>query len=112
MDNVFLFLVLFKTSELIAAEYPCYIDLKKNKSSFTVRSSDWINEKFILVHLRQGSYTCSGVYKKCIRISSSRNYSSRGGKLIENISVKDKALPTPSPVSFSYYPSGELYHVV
>lgn len=29
MDNVFLFLVLFKTSELIAAEYPCYIDLKK-----------------------------------------------------------------------------------
>lgn len=25
MDNVFLFLVLFKTSELIAAEYPCYI---------------------------------------------------------------------------------------
>lgn len=31
MDNVFLFLVLFKTSELIAAEYPCYIDLKKIK---------------------------------------------------------------------------------
>lgn len=31
MDNVFLFLVLFKTSELIATEYPCYIDLKKIK---------------------------------------------------------------------------------
>lgn len=31
MDNVFLFLLLFKTWELIAAEYSCYIDLKKIK---------------------------------------------------------------------------------